>query len=187
MTLKRTFCAILSIGLASCSAIWPDYAIHLKRAEELSRQEKYDEAIAEYREHMKLRLSLEKRPDWENPYLYLLMIGDIQLARQQIDAALATFELAEKNHVDNNLISDRYRAVASWYEKHDQLNLAIDTLKRYRDRDPLLFDSMLDRLAKELVHRENLQASNAQQTKRAVSRTGDRPQKPLVEHSPSNH
>ena len=127
----------------------------LKRAEELSRQEKYDEAITAYREHMEKRLDLKQRPEWENPYFYLILIGDIQLGQNKVKEALKTYEEAEKKGVYNALVADRYRSVAEWYEKKDKLETAFKLLKRYRDRDPLLFDAMLDRLAREIVRRED--------------------------------
>lgn len=176
---KAFILSIITIFSLSACALWlADTSYHLKQAEELSRQGKFEEAILEYRQHMQVRLAIEKRPAWENPYLYLLMIGDIQLSQALVQEALLTFELAEKNKVDTSLISDRYRAVAAWYEKHEQLDSAIEVLKKYRDRDPLLFDSMLDRLAKEAVRRENSASrpSSAKPTP-AASAASDRPKK----------
>ena len=40
----------------------------LRQAEELTRQERYDEAIVIYRAHMEERLAIEERQEWENPY-----------------------------------------------------------------------------------------------------------------------
>jgi tetratricopeptide (TPR) repeat protein len=132
---------------------WGDYA-YLEKAEEFSRQAKYDEAIDAYRKHMRYRLSLEDRPPWENPYLYLLMIGDLQLNQDKPEEARASYELAEKNKVDTALISDRYRYLATWYDKRGDIDAALKILSTYRDRDDMLFDVMRDRLAKELVKRE---------------------------------
>lgn len=129
----------------------------IRRADELTRQGEYDQAISMYREHMEDRLSVENRPQWENPYFYLLLIGDVQLGRGEPDAALASYEEAERMKVDAPLISDRYRAVGRWYEEHGQLQKAIDVLTKYRDRDSLLFDAMLDRIAKELTAQEDAQ------------------------------
>jgi tetratricopeptide (TPR) repeat protein len=128
---------------------------HLQRAEELSRQKKFDEAIAEYREHIETRLSVRDRPEWENPYFYLILIGDTQLGQGNIDAALQSFELAEQNKVDRLLVSDRYRYVASVYEKQGDLARALEILKKYRDRDPGFYDSIMDRIAKEMTLRED--------------------------------
>lgn len=128
---------------------------HLRRAEEYLRQEEYDKAIEKYKDHIEYRLEMDDRPDWENPYFYYLLIGDIELRRDKLKEALTSYNYAEEKGVEKNLVSDRYRYVASYYEKKGNLKAAIVILKTYRDRDPLLFDSMLDRLAKELTDQED--------------------------------
>lgn len=146
-----TYCsAVVTIGCSS----WHGSSSSLYRAEELTQQESYDEAIAAYREHIDDRLEVSDRPDWENPYFYLLRIGDIQLRQQQPGAALESYREAELQQVEASLISDRYRAVAAWYIEHGQLQDAFDLLKKHRDRDSLLFDAMLDRVSRELTTRE---------------------------------
>ena len=127
----------------------------LERAEELSREGKYQEAIEAYRSHMAFRLKVPKRPEWENPYFYLILIGDIQLGQGLIEEAEKSYALAEENKVDEYLVSDRFRGIARWYEEQGKLPEAITFLNRYRDRDPLLYESMLDRLAKELTLKED--------------------------------
>ena len=79
-------------------------ADHLESAEELSRQGKTDEAITHYRAHIEERLAVADRPEWENPYFYLLLIGDLQLNNGQPDAALATYEEAEQQKVHASLV-----------------------------------------------------------------------------------
>ena len=147
----------LGLPLAACfdSSPGPE---KVREADELTRAGQYDEAIALYREHMEERLALDNRPQWENPHFYLLLIGDVQLGRGEPEAALATYEEAERAQLDPPLISDRYRAVGRWYEEHGQYQKALDLLGKYRDRDPLLFDVMLDRIAKELTAQEDTQA-----------------------------
>lgn len=140
--------------LTSCVPFWRGQVYHLQRAEELARQNKMDEAIDEYRLHMRERLALNDRPQWENPYLYLLLIGDLYLAKADLSKAQESYSLAELNKVDAHLISDRFRALASWHEKRGDLEAAIAVLTTHRQRDPLLFDAMLDRISKELVKRE---------------------------------
>jgi len=135
-------------------------ASKLQKAEELSRQGRYDEAIEAYRAHMQTRLNYTGRPKWENPYFYLILIGDIQLGQNKVEEAFKSYQAAEENGVDPYLISDRYRSIASWYEKQNQLAKAIDFLSRYRSRDPILIDAMLDRLAKQLVKQEEAAALN---------------------------
>mgnify|MGYP006297132575 CR=1 FL=1 len=107
-----------------------------------------------YREHISNRLEVTDRPEWENPYFYLLNVGDIELNRGEVDKALAAYQEAEREKVELPLVADRYRAVASWYEEHGQLERALEILTKYRDKDPLIFDSMLDRVARELTESE---------------------------------
>lgn len=126
----------------------------LSRADELTREGKYDEAIAAYEEHIQDRLADISRPEWENPYFYLLNIGDIELARNEPEKALKQYEEAEAKGIALTLVSDRYRAVATWFESRGELQKALEVLTRYQSKDPLLFDSMLDRIARELTSNE---------------------------------
>jgi len=132
---------------------------YLESAEELSRQGKTDEAIAQYRAHIDERLAVKDRPEWENPYFYLLLIGDLQLHSGQPDSAIATYEEAEQKEVHASLVSDRYRSVARWYETQGKLQEAAAILQRFRSRDDLLFDSMLDRISKQIVLNEERAAA----------------------------
>lgn len=131
----------------------------LRLAEELSRQGKLDEAISTYRQHMEERLSVKDRPEWENPFFYYLLIGDIELGRGMVDKALEAYNTARQKGIHTSLISDRYRFVASWYESHKQFDQAISLLKEHCDLDPLLFYAMLDRIAKYLTHIEDTSSS----------------------------
>jgi tetratricopeptide (TPR) repeat protein len=148
--------AIILMGMCACSAchsLSGESSLH--RAEELSGEGRYEEAIAAYREHIDDRLALE-RPDWENPYFYLLRVGDLQLAMEQPEAALGTFAEAEQQQVDSELVLDRYRSVAHWYVDHGMPQEAFDLLKTHRQRDSLLFDALLDRVGRSLVEKESL-------------------------------
>lgn len=139
----------ISLGLGKLGE--PDY---LRDAEELLRQGQNAQAISKYEQHIKYRLALETRPQWENPYFYYLLIGDIYLRDSNVDKALESYETAENNRVESVLVSDRYRYVANWYEQKGEADNALKILERYQDRDPLLFDAMMDRIAKEIVARE---------------------------------
>ncbi len=144
---RVTSCLALLL-ISGCFSTGPK---ELLDAEDLSSEGKHDEAIAAYHEHIANRLEVADRPEWENPYFYLLNVGDIELSRGNVDKALAAYEEAEREKVDLPLVADRYRAVASWYEEHGQLEKALEILTKYRDKDPLIFDSMLDRVARELT------------------------------------
>lgn len=145
--LVTTF-ALCVAGFVGCFSAGP---AQLDQAEELAQESKYDEAIAAYRAHIEDRLETPDRPDWENPYFYLLNIGDIELSRGNIPAALQTYEEAERQKVEQPLVVDRYRAVASWYEEHGRPQDALDILIKYHDKDPLIFDAMLDRIARKMT------------------------------------
>lgn len=136
---------------------------NLRRADELSREGRYQEALEAYRKHMEYRLSVPDRPTWENPYFYLLLIGDEHLRQGEPTQALEQYEEAERKEIHPTLISDRYRAVARWYEEHGQLRQALDLLQRFRDRDSLLFDAMADRVARALTEQENAQSADGAQ------------------------
>jgi hypothetical protein len=150
-TLVAVTLVAAATSLGGCALFRNPDSLHLMKAEEFSRQEQYDKAIEEYRLHMRYRLSLEKRPEWENPFFYLILIGDLQLLQDKPDQARATLEEAEKQGVDVNLVSDRYRSLAHWYEKKGDLDTAFSILKGRREHDPILFDAMLDRIAKLIV------------------------------------
>ena len=137
---------------------------NLEQAEELSRQNKIPEAIAAYRRHIAERMALDTRAEWENPYFYLILIGDLQLRQGDVNGALETFKEAQQKGVHVSLISDRYRAIARWYEERGDLEAAFQHLKKHRDLDPLLFDAMLDRLAREIVEKEDAAALPAPAT-----------------------
>ena len=127
---------------------------HIRNAERYAEEGKPDEAIDEYRRHIEYRLSVEDRPEWENPFFYLLIIGDLQLQKGSVDDALASYEEAEKNGVDRSLVADRYRHVGSCLAEQGKLTDALRVLTQYRDRDPLLIDSMRDRIAREIISRD---------------------------------
>lgn len=133
---------------------WGQYR-YVEQAEELLRQEKFEEASEAYRRHVEDRLAAKNRPQWENPYFYYLIIGDIKLRSNKVTEALAAYEFAEKQKVEPQLVSDRFRYVAQWYEKKGDLKSAMEILTKYRERDPLLFDAVLDRMAKELTTQED--------------------------------
>ena len=156
---------LLALPLVLSSGCFDIYSgsEQLRQAEELTRQERYDEAIAIYRAHMEERLAIEERQEWENPYFYLLLIGDVQLGRGEPAAALEIYQEAEQHKVEAGLISDRYRAVGRWYAEHGQLAKALEVLNNYRDRDSLLFDAMLDRIARQLTAQEEEEAAKAKE------------------------
>lgn len=128
---------------------------YLKEAEESTRKGDYESAINAYFNHIESRRTLEDRPEWENPNFYLLLIGDLYLKQGNVDDALRIYEEAEEKGIESTFVSDRYRMVARMFEDKGELKEAIDVLTKYRERDPLLNDLMLDRLSRELIKKEN--------------------------------
>jgi hypothetical protein len=122
---------------------------------------KHDEAIVLYRAHMQERQELTSRPDWENPWFYLLLIGDIELNRDAPTEALARYLEAGSNGIHSSLISDRIRSLARWYEERGRLREAFDLLAAHRELDTLLFDAMLDRIGKAITKEENAAQASA--------------------------
>lgn len=141
--------------LPACSS-WLGQSSALYRAEELTQQGNYEQAITSYEKHIQERVEVSGKPDWENPHFYLLRIGDLQLRQEKPLDALASYEEAERQKVEPTLISDRYRAVANWYLERGDLQQGFDLLTKYRDRDSLLFDAMLDRIGRELTAKDSL-------------------------------
>lgn len=148
---------LLVLGALSACVSLTQPSNPTEKAEQLAAEGKHQEAIAVYERHISDRLAVSDRPEWENPYFYLLSIGDLYLSMEQPDQALKSFQEAEKQGVSADLVSDRYRALASWYVEHQQLEKALQILKTYRERDSLLFDSMLDRVARALTEQEATQ------------------------------
>ena len=130
----------------------------LQKAEELSRQKKYPEAIAVYHQHMEERLAVKDRPEWENPYFYYILIGDIELGTDKPEDALKSYMEADQKGVDAYLVADRFRSVARWYEDKGELDKAIALLLAHREKDPLLFEAMLDRLNKTKTIQEDMKS-----------------------------
>ena len=149
--------ALLSLGGCRFWMFGNSAYDNLRKADEAARRKEYDTAIQLYRAHIDYRLTVKDRPEWENPWFYLLQIGDIQLGQNKDADALKSYLLAEQEGVDKGLISDRVRYLAAWYEEHDRLQDAFKLLQAHKDRDPLLFDLSLDRVSKEMVKREDSQ------------------------------
>lgn len=148
-----------SFLLAGCRLIGSGGPDHLRIAEELTRQGDIGGAIDRYNRHIAYRQTMVDRPSWENPHFYELLIGDLELRRDDLTKALAAYERAERAGIEAGLVSDRYRSVGSWLEQRGRLDEALELLHRYRDRDPLLFDAMLDRIARAVTAAEDKRSS----------------------------
>ncbi len=151
-----------ALAMSSChGGIFSPRRSVVEEAEDLARERHFDEAIELYRKHIDNRLAVSDRPDWENPFLYLLTIGDLYLRQGKLTEAIALYEEADKKGVGRALVADRYRGIALYYEEHHQLENAVQVLQKYRESDPLLFDGMADRLSKQIVAEEDSAAAHA--------------------------
>ena len=133
-------------------------------AEQYKSEGKHIEAIAAYRRHLAKRLI--SKTESENPYFYLLLIGDCYLEIDKIEQARKSYDLAVTQNIDKSLVAERYRRIARWFEDQGQLQKAIAELTRYRQLDTLLFDLEIDRLHKKFVAKEIAEKkSNSTDTK----------------------
>ena len=157
MYIVRVFIILTTLIFSGCifRAFDPDridsYSRHLRRAEQHQRQKNYGLAILDYKAHIQSRLDDSVRAEWENPYFYYLIIGDLYLKQENVDLALKSYDYADNKGVDSGLISDRYRMVANWLTSKGEYKQAIELLNKHRNKDELLYDMMLDRLAREMV------------------------------------
>lgn len=126
-----------------------------QRADVHRKDKDYQAAIQALEKHIASRLEIKNRPEWENPYLYYLDIGDIYLEQGDSENALKYYLLADEQKVKASYVDDRIRFVARWFEEKGDLKSAIELLQKYRERDPLLFDLVLDRVARQMVLKEN--------------------------------
>jgi tetratricopeptide (TPR) repeat protein len=147
---------LLAFGTTGCGSLLFDGGdmSHLREAEMLSRQGRYDDAIRAYEQHLLRRLEVDDRPEWENPYFYKLLIGDIHLRENAVDRALDAYQEAHRHGIDTVMVADRLRSVGRWYEQRGDYKRAFELLTAHRELDPLLFDTILDRVARRMVEAE---------------------------------
>ncbi len=157
---------ILLVICQSCAVV--DSSSDLVTQAEIAMEEgRYDDALESYRAHRDNRLEASDRPEWENPHFYTLLMGDVELRRGDPEAALRLYTKADQERISPSLIDDRYRAVAAWHLQNEQFDKALEVLKTHRGRDPLLFDAMLDKVAKRMTLKD------VHQLGRRISRSSD--------------
>lgn len=150
---QKIFFALL-ISLSS-GCFWGNHHLdHLHNAEEFEKENRFDDAIAEYRLHMDSIKEREHKETWDNPSFYRLKIGDLKLQKSLPEEALQEYLLAEKEGIQSESISYRIREVAKWYRDKDELDKAFELLSSYRSRDPLLFNALLDDIARERTEKQ---------------------------------
>jgi tetratricopeptide (TPR) repeat protein len=135
---------------------------HGDRALQLQLEGKSESAIREYYLHINQRLHEQQTQQImssENPYFYLILIGDIYLEINEPLKAKEIYLEAQKNNVAKEFIADRLRILARYYRKRKEYHNAMEILEQYRELDDLLFDSDRDEIAKELVANEQLNST----------------------------
>lgn len=127
----------------------------LESADQARKDGRFQEAIQLYKQHLQTRLNTSWKIKNENPYFWLLTVGDVYLqAGDPVKAQLA-YDQARTQNVDLPLLVDRYLSLATWYKEHGNTKEAIAILTEYRSLDTLLFNGELDTISKELVDKED--------------------------------
>jgi len=140
------FCSFL---IASCSSV-DSYSLPEKplQAQTLIKNGEIDQGIILYQEHMLERLKNPWRPDSENPYFYLILIGDAEKDRKNYEKAIEYYKEALSHRVADDLILSRMREVAFELFHTGQEDPAIELLQSFHKLDPLFIDGTIDELNK---------------------------------------
>ena len=147
---------LLLISLGSCAFFgFGRGPSHARVAAQLRADKKYDEAIVEYRKHIDARLNDSRREPEENPYFYLILIGDIYLEEGKTDDALASYVEAKDKEVEVALVVDRIRRIARAMKDAGKYRDAVALLKKYRELDEFVFDLDIDENLKAIVKSED--------------------------------
>ena len=133
--------------LSSCST---NFRYFLEKAEAAEKSKEYSKAIEYYNKHIEFRNN-DSKPPKENPYFYLLMVGDLYLKNEQPIEAKDTYIKAVDKEVSKPLCAERIRNIAKYYSEKSNYEEAFKILEEYRELDPLLFDLDKDNLHKEYV------------------------------------
>lgn len=156
MNFRNILLGLILIQLGACILFSTEERIsHAKKASRLRYEQRYDEAIEEYRKHIDSRLSDSRREPDENPYFYEILIGDVLLDKGEPSQALESYLSAKDHEVEIPLATDRIRRVASYYREKGQYREALELLHKYRELDEFIFDIDIDEVAKLLVRKED--------------------------------
>lgn len=163
MSMFKTFLRIASkllalaliLGITSCSLFSTRNEMSLARkAEQAQKAGNCDKAIELYSKHIEDRITQEIKAEKENPWFYLVKIGDCQLEQHKENEALNTYLEAKSKKVYPDLIADRIMKVVDLRVKQKRYDHAINLLKDHREIDELKFDSRIDEIHKEIVINE---------------------------------
>ena len=175
MTRQAWFLLTISLLLSGCffyagSVTFSAPGEHRRAAEKLQGAGKYREALQEYELHMAERLKARNRPAEENPYFYLLYVGDCYLELGEEKTALAKYLEAREHGIPDTSLTDRLLRVANWYGARGRYEEALALLEKYREVDPLILESQLDTFSKLIVQRDEGMHHGPQPTPRTNAR-----------------
>jgi len=146
---------LLLLSLSGCSYFGINNNLSLARKAEAAQKEgDCDKAIEYYQLHIESRIEEDKKADKENPWFYLVKIGDCQLQQGKEEDALNTYLEAKSKKVYPDLIADRLMKIVDVRIKNKRYEQAVALLKNHREIDELKFDSRIDEIHKEVVANE---------------------------------
>lgn len=149
------------IQLGACGFInFASRPSHARLAAQYRSEKKYEDAIGEYNKHIAARLKDSRREPEENPYFYLILVGDTYLEQGKIDTALENYIEAKGKDVEQPLVVDRIRRVARLLRESRKYREAVELLKKYRELDEFVFDLDIDENLKEIVKSEDQRVVN---------------------------
>jgi KDO2-lipid IV(A) lauroyltransferase len=148
--LSSLILTLLICLISGCGLFTPPLSL-AKQAQLKAQEGNIDEAIELYQKHFRERLDNASREEWENPYFYQMIIGDLLLEQGKFDQALESYLEGFKNGVDLPLFLDRIRSLALKLEESGELEKALKLLSEYVNQDPTLINEALDRISKKLL------------------------------------
>ena len=160
---SRFLALALILGTTSCSLFSTRNELSLaRRAEQAQEAGNCEKAINLYNKHIEDRITQENKAEKENPWFYLIKIGDCQFEQNKETEALNTYLEAKSKKVYPDLIADRIMKVVDMRVKQKRYDDAINLLKDHREIDELKFDSRIDEIHKEIVVNEEFPIIPAQ-------------------------
>ena len=159
--IKKNIIVILFISSLLLSGCSTNFRYYLEKAEAAEQSKEYSKAIGYYNKHIEFRNN-DSKPPKENPYFYLLMVGDLYLKNEQPIEAKDTYIKAIDKEVSKPLCAERIRNVAKYYSEKNNYEEAFIILEKHRELDPLLFDLDKDNLHKEYVSTQEIEQETTQ-------------------------
>ena len=155
---RLTISLLLMFLLFGCSVFAPNkpsgFSSLAKQADQARKAGDCDKAIPLYREHLHRRLKDSKRPKSENPWFYLILIGDCLVDQDKEDVAVSVYLEAKEKKVLPELVADRFIRISERMTSNNRFSEAMRFLKKHREIDELLFDARIDEIHKRMVAME---------------------------------